>query len=129
MSDGVSIYILYAESVAALKARLQELQIAPNYYTYIHREVPTQKHDRTVRCIIKWIDKVMSFVRNIFNKMSAADEKEDAADLEEDDDVSEGTSTESSDTGIFTAMNSDLESSGHALDADCSAISNFFGYW
>lgn len=64
----------------------------------------------------------MSFVRNIFNKMSAASDKES------DDDASEETSTESSDTGIFTAV-SDLESSGHALDADCSAISNFFGYW
>lgn len=74
----------------------------------------------------------MSFVRNIFNKMSASEENKDVGgggDLEEDSD-SEDTSTESEDTGIFTAVNSlsDFENAGH-VEADCSAISNFFGYW
>lgn len=70
----------------------------------------------------------MSFVRNIFSKMSASEEKE--ADIEDYDDPSEETSTESSDTGIFTAVNSlsDFENTRH-VEADCSAISNFFGYW
>lgn len=69
----------------------------------------------------------MSFVRNIFNKMSASEEK-DIGDVEDSD--SEDTSTESEDTGIFTAVNSlsDFENAGH-VEADCSAISNFFGYW
>lgn len=58
--------------------------------------------------------------------MSAEEEKD--AELELYDDASEETSTESSDTGIFTAVNSDLESSAH-VDTDCAAISNFFGYW
>lgn len=73
----------------------------------------------------------MSFVRNILNKMSASEEKDAAGDLEDYDDTSEDTSTESEDTGIFTAVNSlsDFESAGHVVDADCSAISNFFGYW
>lgn len=58
--------------------------------------------------------------------MSASEEK-DAGDLEDSD---SDTSTESEDTGIFTAVNSlsDFENAGH-VDADCSAISNFFGYW
>lgn len=66
----------------------------------------------------------MSFVKNIFNKMSGGNE-------EDDDDTSEEASTGSSDTGIFTTgLNSDLESSTtHVGDADCSQISNFFGYW
>lgn len=61
--------------------------------------------------------------------MSASEEK-DAGDAEDYDDNSEDTSTESEDTGIFTAVNSlsDFENAGH-VDADCSAISNFFGYW
>lgn len=69
----------------------------------------------------------MSFVKNILG-MSASQEKD--AEIEDDDD-DDGTSTESSDTGIFAS--SDLDSSGHAVnnvvEADCSAISNFFGYW
>ncbi|XP_017785670.1 PREDICTED: nucleoprotein TPR isoform X2 [Nicrophorus vespilloides] len=77
----------------------------------------------------------MSFVRNILSgKLGGGSDvvpstKEEAADIEDEDDVSEGTtsSTDSADTGIFNS--SDLESSGHAIDADCSAISNFFGYW
>ncbi|XP_044258105.1 protein FAM184A-like isoform X2 [Tribolium madens] len=69
----------------------------------------------------------MSFVKKIFTKMSGHEDKEN--EVEEDDDVSEETSTESSDTGIFTGLNSDLESSGHSIDTDCSQISNFFGYW
>lgn len=80
----------------------------------------------------------MSFMKNILGKMSATNtstiNRKDEEDVEDDDDVSDGgTSTESSDTGIFAA--SDLESSGHSMllnnvvDADCSAISNFFGYW
>lgn len=76
---------------------------------------------------IKCFVKNMSFIRNIFHKMSAEEEEKDT-ELELCDDVSEETSTESSDTGIFTAVNSDLESSGH-VDTDCAAISNFFGYW
>lgn len=74
----------------------------------------------------------MSFMKNILSKMSSTERKEE--DLVDDDDVSDGTtSTESSDTGIFAS--SDLESSAHnvllnnVVDADCSAISNFFGYW
>lgn len=67
----------------------------------------------------------MSFVKNILG-MSATEEKD--AEVEDDDDE---TSTESSDTGIFAS--SDLDSSGHTVnsvvEADCSAISNFFGYW
>lgn len=62
--------------------------------------------------------------------MSASEENKDVGgDLEEDSD-SEDTSTESEDTGIFTAVNSlsDFENAGH-VEADCSAISNFFGYW
>ncbi|KAJ3665097.1 hypothetical protein Zmor_000610 [Zophobas morio] len=69
----------------------------------------------------------MSFVKKIFTKMSGNDEKD--TEFEEDDDTSEDTSTESSDTGIFTGLNSDLESSGHSIDTDCTQISNFFGYW
>ncbi|EEZ98888.2 hypothetical protein TcasGA2_TC004503 [Tribolium castaneum] len=70
----------------------------------------------------------MSFVKKIFTKMSGHEDNKDN-EVEEDDDVSEETSTESSDTGIFTGLNSDLESSGHSIDTDCSQISNFFGYW
>lgn len=63
--------------------------------------------------------------------MSASEEKDAAGgELDDSDDNSEDTSTESEDTGIFTAVNSlsDFENAGH-VDADCSAISNFFGYW
>lgn len=64
--------------------------------------------------------------------MSASEETTTpGAELEVDsDDNSEDTSTESEDTGIFTAVNSlsDFENAGH-VEADCSAISNFFGYW
>ncbi|KAJ8983028.1 hypothetical protein NQ317_014325 [Molorchus minor] len=70
----------------------------------------------------------MSFVRNIFGKMSDVKEEE----VDDDDDVSEETSV-SSDTGIFSPGNSNsdldtrLEAAG--IEADCSTISNFFGYW
>lgn len=72
----------------------------------------------------------MSFVKNIFG---LGESKE----TEDDDDVSEETST-SEDTGFFSPDNSnnnsasDLEArfDGNVpLEADCSTISNFFGYW
>lgn len=79
----------------------------------------SRNHSRLdVRCD-KW---EMSFVRNIFSKTDSKDLEE----LEEEDDGSEETCSDSTDTGIFP---SSLESSGHQLEADCSAISNFFGYW
>lgn len=69
----------------------------------------------------------MSFVRNIFGKMS--DNKEE---VEDEEDVSEETSV-SSDAGFFSPgnSNSDLDTrlQGAAVEADCSTISNFFGYW
>lgn len=70
----------------------------------------------------------MSFVKNIFQKMSASDHKDEEL---EDDDVSGSDDTEteeSTDTGIATS-GSDLDSSARLEVADCSAISNFFGYW
>lgn len=54
---------------------------------------------------------------------------------EEDECSSEETEedSESSDTGFatsLTSVNSELESTaGKNLETDCSAISNFFGYW
>lgn len=66
----------------------------------------------------------MSFVKNIFDKMGSTEPKDEL----DDEDASEETSSESTDTGICGS--SDLEMSGHQLaEADCSAISNFFGYW
>lgn len=53
---------------------------------------------------------------------------EDNKNDDEEDDDEETTSTESSDTGVFTSVNSDLDANQH-LEADCSTISNFFGYW
>lgn len=61
----------------------------------------------------------------------------ESKNTEDDDDESEETST-SEDTGFFSPDNSnnnsasDLENRSEsqvALDADCSTISNFFGYW
>uniref|UniRef100_A0A1Y1KHN1 Protein FAM184A/B N-terminal domain-containing protein n=1 Tax=Photinus pyralis TaxID=7054 RepID=A0A1Y1KHN1_PHOPY len=67
----------------------------------------------------------MSFVKNIFQKMSVKDDKE----LETVEDSESDTETEeSTDTGIATS-GSDLDSSTRLEVADCSAISNFFGYW
>nr|XP_023025588.1 protein FAM184A-like isoform X3 [Leptinotarsa decemlineata] len=69
----------------------------------------------------------MSFVKNIFGM---ADNKE----TEDEEDVSEETST-SSDTGFVSSnvnSSSDLEGTlrtGEPTEADCSSISNFFGYW
>lgn len=72
----------------------------------------------------------MSFVKNIFG---IADSK----DTEDDEDVSEETST-SEDTGFFSPDSSNNNSSSDLdmrldsnvpLEADCSSISNFFGYW
>lgn len=72
----------------------------------------------------------MSFVKNIFG---IGDNK----DIEDDEDVSEETST-SEDTGIFSPENSNNNSASDLdtrletsvpLEADCSTISNFFGYW
>lgn len=72
----------------------------------------------------------MSFVKNIFG---IGDGKE----TEDDEDISEETST-SEDTGFFSPTNSDNNSSSDLetrlatndpLEADCSSISNFFGYW
>ncbi|KAK5650292.1 hypothetical protein RI129_001321 [Pyrocoelia pectoralis] len=57
--------------------------------------------------------------------MSVKDDKE----LEEVEDSESDTETEeSTDTGIATS-GSDLDSSSRLEVADCSAISNFFGYW
>lgn len=71
----------------------------------------------------------MSFVRNMFR---SSDNKHD---IEEDEDASEETSS-LSDQGFFSPVesNSDLEvaltvSKSGSTDADCSTISNFFGYW
>lgn len=72
----------------------------------------------------------MSFVKNIFGMG-------DNKDTEDDEDVSEETST-SEDTGFFSPDSSNNNSSSDLetrletsvpLEADCSTISNFFGYW
>lgn len=72
----------------------------------------------------------MSFVKNIFG---IGDNKE----TEDEEDVSEETSI-SEDTGFYSPNNSsnnsasDLETAlgtTGPLEADCSTISNFFGYW
>lgn len=71
----------------------------------------------------------MSFVKNIFQKMSANDHKEVESEEGDDDSASDDTETEeSTDTGIATS-GSDLDSSTRLEVTDCSAISNFFGYW
>lgn len=58
-----------------------------------------------------------------------SDNKEE---VEDEEDVSEETSV-SSDAGFFSPgnSNSDLDTrlQGAAVEADCSTISNFFGYW
>lgn len=72
----------------------------------------------------------MSFVKNIFG---SGDSKE----TEDEEDMSEETSdasTVSSDTGFFSPTNShsdlDTRVEGNVpTEADCSTISNFFGYW
>lgn len=69
----------------------------------------------------------MSFVKNLFGKMSGGETKDEDLDDDEDD-LSEDTSTESSDTGFF-ASSGEIHPSSQVLDADCSTISNFFGYW
>ncbi|KAK9717999.1 hypothetical protein QE152_g23439 [Popillia japonica] len=69
----------------------------------------------------------MSFVKSLFGKMSNVETKDEDLDDDEDD-ISEGTSTESSDTGFF-ASSGEIHPSPQVLDADCSTISNFFGYW
>lgn len=68
----------------------------------------------------------MSFVKNLLDKMSANVSDDNLDSVESD---SEDTQTETStDTGIATS-GSDLDSSNQLESTDCSAISNFFGYW
>lgn len=106
MSDGVSIYILFVWNRGRAQGPIAEAANSRN---------PTRSAKRSIaQCAVTKSNvllKIMSFIRNIFHRMSAEEEKD--AELEPYDDVSEETSTESSDTGIFTAVNSDLESSGH----------------
>lgn len=106
----------------------------------------------------------MSFVKNIFSKMSGGASSLDNTDEPDDDEDFSETSTEASDdTGVFSPQsfspansNSDLETSLartrldsttrlenipnvadtgldginlENIEADCSTISNFFGYW
>ncbi|XP_050311258.1 protein FAM184A-like isoform X2 [Anthonomus grandis grandis] len=100
----------------------------------------------------------MSFVKNIFSKMSGGASSLDCPDEpEDDDDVSETSEDESDDTGVFSPdnfspANSNSDMDGNLVsptredasvtslevgedinlsnvDADCSTISNFFGYW
>lgn len=107
----------------------------------------------------------MSFVKNIFNKMGGGAASLDSPEEPDDEeDLSETSTEESDDTGVFSPdsfspanSNSDMETrlggitlegttaldntSGfdsaavvdainlENVDADCSTISNFFGYW
>lgn len=107
----------------------------------------------------------MSFVKNIFSKMSGGASLDGTDEPEDDEDLTETSSDESDDTGVFSPdsfspanSNSDMErglngvtilSDGiphlpptiqdgdtlmeainlNGVDADCSTISNFFGYW
>lgn len=71
----------------------------------------------------------MSFVKSLFGKMSTGDAKEEELD-DDDDDISDRSSTESTDTGFFASSGEIHPPSTHkVLEADCSTISNFFGYW
>lgn len=68
----------------------------------------------------------MSFMmKTIFGR---EEENKDGEEDEEDATSEESASTESADTGVFTSLNGDLDANAH-LEADCSTISNFFGYW
>lgn len=106
----------------------------------------------------------MSFVKNIFSKMSGGASLDGADEPEDDEDLTETSSDESDDTGVFSPdsfspanSNSDMERglngvtilsdanipppiredeetlmqsiNLNGVDADCSTISNFFGYW
>lgn len=108
----------------------------------------------------------MSFVKNMFNKMGGGSSSLDNPDeIDDDEDLSETTSEESDDTGVFSPhsfspanSNSDMEAGLNGItlnsptrinsvsneqgmvsiadginleniNADCSTISNFFGYW
>lgn len=80
----------------------------------------------------------MSFVKNIFGKMSSNGDNEKDAEDDDTSEDNEDASTESNDTGIYTSVttsNSDenLNSVGNISaafgDADSTTISNFFGYW
>ncbi|XP_048517688.1 protein FAM184A isoform X3 [Dendroctonus ponderosae] len=108
----------------------------------------------------------MSFVKKMFNKMGGGSSSLDNPDeIDDDEDLSETTSEESDDTGVFSPdsfspanSNSDMEAGLNGItlnsptrinsvgteqgivsivdglnlrniNADCSTISNFFGYW
>ena len=107
----------------------------------------------------------MSFVKNIFSKMSGGASSVEGPDEPDDEEDFSETSTEASDdTGVFSPdsfspanSNSDLETNisrtrldstarlesipsfdqtsleginiENVVEADCSTISNFFGYW